>query len=283
VGARGWGRGHLELLREVASVEDEAISGHGGSLVKRLGDGSMSVFGGAEDAVRAALDTHEAVGSIDVHGYTLTLRAGVHLGRPRRVGGDYLGVDVNIAARVGECSKPGEVLVSDPAHAALDASVSGSGAGGACRSQARRETSRSGRSSRRAPRASPVLYEGIGRDAVVGILERRRGPVRIDPRLARMGLQERIIGYPVDRRVLDRTAESVDEPRPCPAGTTRCIVLLSFPGEIHPSQAPFPVVWRGNPPKRQIQDPRTSQLFRRVRGVKVRLVRCRYKLEAQGD
>lgn len=110
----------LELLGEVAGVEDEAISRHGGSLVKRLGDGSMSVFGGAEDAVRAALDAHEAASAIDVRGYTPTLRAGVHLGRPRRVGSDYLGVDVNIAARVGECAKPGEVLVSDPAHAALD-------------------------------------------------------------------------------------------------------------------------------------------------------------------
>jgi adenylate cyclase len=109
----------LELLRQVATVEDEAISDHGGSLVKRLGDGSMSVFGSADDAVRAALHTHEGVRGIDVEGYTPTLRAGVHVGRPRKVGGDYLGVDVNIAARVGECAKPGEVLVSDQARAAM--------------------------------------------------------------------------------------------------------------------------------------------------------------------
>src|SRR3954468_6739050 len=50
----------LELLRQVATVEDAAISDHGGSLVKRLGDGSMSVFGSADDAVRAAFQTHEA-------------------------------------------------------------------------------------------------------------------------------------------------------------------------------------------------------------------------------
>lgn len=109
----------LELLRQVASVEDEAISNRGGSLVKRLGDGSMSVFAGADDAVQAALDTQEAASDIDVDGYTPKLRAGVHVGRPRRVGSDYLGVDVNIAARVGESAKGGEVLVSDPAHAAL--------------------------------------------------------------------------------------------------------------------------------------------------------------------
>lgn len=110
----------LELLREVADVEDAAISKHGGSLVKRLGDGSMSVFASAEDAVQAALDSHGSAAEIEVAGYVPRLRAGVHVGRPRRVGSDYLGVDVNIAARVGECAKGGEVLVSDPAHAALE-------------------------------------------------------------------------------------------------------------------------------------------------------------------
>jgi len=110
----------LELLRQVATVEDEVISSNGGSLVKRLGDGSMSVFGSPDDAVRAALHTHESVRDIEVEGHTPTLRAGVHVGRPRRVGSDYLGVDVNIAARVGECAKAGEVLVSDPAHAAME-------------------------------------------------------------------------------------------------------------------------------------------------------------------
>ena len=111
----------LELLRQVATVEDQAISDRGGSLVKRLGDGAMSVFGSADDAVRAALQTQQGIREVEVEGHTPTLRAGVHVGRPRRVGGDYLGVDVNIAARVGECAKAGEVLVSEPARVAMDA------------------------------------------------------------------------------------------------------------------------------------------------------------------
>lgn len=109
----------LELLRQVATMEDHAISDHGGSLVKRLGDGSMSVFAGADDAVRAALQTVEGIRGVEVAGHTPTLRAGVHVGRPRRVGSDYLGVDVNIAARVGQSAKAGEVLVSDPAREAM--------------------------------------------------------------------------------------------------------------------------------------------------------------------
>jgi adenylate cyclase len=110
----------LELLRQVAAAEDNAISGNGGSLVKRLGDGAMAVFRAAEQGVRAALQAQLDVGRIEVNGHTPELRAGVHLGRPRRVGGDYLGVDVNIAARVGEAARGGEVLVSESAREVLD-------------------------------------------------------------------------------------------------------------------------------------------------------------------
>jgi adenylate cyclase len=109
----------LEMLRRVAVAEDTAISAHGGSLVKRLGDGAMAVFRAPEKAVHAALQAQRDVGGIEVNGRTPELRAGVHLGRPRRVGSDYLGVDVNIAARVGEAAKGGEVLISGSARAAL--------------------------------------------------------------------------------------------------------------------------------------------------------------------
>jgi class 3 adenylate cyclase len=110
----------LELLRQVAVVEDEAVSTHGGNVVKRLGDGSMSVFRTARDAVGAALQAQAGVGEIEVGGHRPRLRAGVHVGRPRRVGRDYLGVDVNIAARVAQQAKGGEVLASDAVCETLD-------------------------------------------------------------------------------------------------------------------------------------------------------------------
>jgi class 3 adenylate cyclase len=53
-------------------------------------------------------------------GYEPRLRAGIHLGRPRKIGGDYLGVDVNVAARVAGGAKAGEVLVSGPVCDRLD-------------------------------------------------------------------------------------------------------------------------------------------------------------------
>ena len=40
------------------------------------------------------------------------MRVGVHTGRPQRIGSDWLGVDVNIAARVMERATKGELVVS---------------------------------------------------------------------------------------------------------------------------------------------------------------------------
>ncbi len=50
--------------------------------------------------------------AIEVHGERPRMRAGAHHGRPRRVGRDFLGVDVNIAARVAQAAKADELLVS---------------------------------------------------------------------------------------------------------------------------------------------------------------------------
>jgi adenylate cyclase len=110
----------LEVLRQVGDAEQKAVSSNNGAVVKRLGDGAMAVFSESEQAVRAALDAQREIEKIQVNGYRPTQRAGVHRGTPRKVKGDFLGVDVNIAARVGDCAEGGEVLISEPVHEELD-------------------------------------------------------------------------------------------------------------------------------------------------------------------
>jgi adenylate cyclase len=110
----------LDLLRQVGDVEQRAISDHGGAVVKRLGDGAMAVFSQAEHAVRAALQAQKELGGIKIGGHKPKMRAGVHQGQPRKVRGDFLGVDVNIAARVGDAAKGNQVLVSEAAREVLD-------------------------------------------------------------------------------------------------------------------------------------------------------------------
>lgn len=110
----------VELLREVGAAVENAVLHDGGRIVKRLGDGVMATFRTAQAALDAALSAQEALAQITVEGYTPQMRCGVHFGRPRKLGGDYLGVDVNIAARVADAAKGGQVLVSDPVLQRLD-------------------------------------------------------------------------------------------------------------------------------------------------------------------
>jgi adenylate cyclase len=110
----------LELLRAVGTAVETAIDAHGGRIIKRLGDGVMATFLDAPSAVEAALDAQDALAQVEVDGYRPEMRAGIHWGRPRLLGGDYLGVDVNIAARVGDAAKAGEVVVSEPVLEQVD-------------------------------------------------------------------------------------------------------------------------------------------------------------------
>jgi adenylate cyclase len=110
----------IELLREFTEAVEPPILEQRGEVVKRLGDGLMAAFWDASSATEAAFAAHERTAAIEVGGYRPRLRTGIHLGRPRKLGGDYFGVDVNIAARLADAAKPGEVLVSDPTFEALD-------------------------------------------------------------------------------------------------------------------------------------------------------------------
>jgi adenylate cyclase len=109
----------IVLLREVSDAIEPPMLQRRGEVVKRLGDGLMGAFGDAPSAVEAAFDARERLASIEVEGYRPRLRTGIHLGRPRKIGGDYFGVDVNIAARLAEAADPGDVMVSDRTLQAL--------------------------------------------------------------------------------------------------------------------------------------------------------------------
>ncbi|MDQ3728082.1 MAG: adenylate/guanylate cyclase domain-containing protein [Actinomycetota bacterium] len=110
----------VELLRKVSQAIEPPVAENTGKVVKRLGDGMMAVFASPADALNAVTDAHGRLAKIEVAGYRPLLRAGMHVGRPERVGDDYFGVDVNIAARVAEAASGGELLASDKALNELD-------------------------------------------------------------------------------------------------------------------------------------------------------------------
>jgi adenylate cyclase len=112
----------VALLREVSAAIEPPVTEYTGKVVKRLGDGMMAVFASPVDALEAIQEAQRRLAEVEVAGYRPRLRAGLHLGRPERVGDDYFGVDVNIAARVAEAASADEILISDRVLSELDPS-----------------------------------------------------------------------------------------------------------------------------------------------------------------
>jgi class 3 adenylate cyclase len=89
------GAGHLGRPRAAPSGETAAheaglaaISSNQGRVVKRLGDGHMAVFGDLRAGVDSARAIQDGLTGVVVGGHEPRLRAGLHLGRPRKLGGD---------------------------------------------------------------------------------------------------------------------------------------------------------------------------------------------------
>jgi adenylate cyclase len=98
-----------QLADRLATLVNEAAQPHGGHPVKWLGDGVMFHFPEAAGAVLTALDLVEQTpATVDVRA-----RVGVNAGRVIFRDGDYFGRTVNVAARIADYARPGEVLVSD--------------------------------------------------------------------------------------------------------------------------------------------------------------------------
>lgn len=111
----------LVALRAFRAAEfDPTIAGHGGNIVKNMGDGWLVEFASVVDAVTAAMRLQDSLsGRSD-----LQLRFGVHIGDITRDGDDLFGDGVNIAARLEALASPGQLLISDPAYGSLDGTLS---------------------------------------------------------------------------------------------------------------------------------------------------------------
>lgn len=110
----------LTLLRRVSQAIEPPLLDAGGRIVKRMGDGLMAVFRDPLVAVAAVLQAQDAIETVEVNGHTPRMRVGIHTGRPQRLADDWLGVDVNIAARVMERAVKGGIVVSGPTLERID-------------------------------------------------------------------------------------------------------------------------------------------------------------------
>jgi adenylate cyclase len=97
-----------DLATRLATLVRRSAQEHDGTPVKWLGDGVMFYFREPADAVLAALAMVEVVGRQGLP----PAHVGIHAGPVIFQDGDYFGRTVNLAARIGEYARPGEVVVS---------------------------------------------------------------------------------------------------------------------------------------------------------------------------
>jgi class 3 adenylate cyclase len=105
----------LELARSVAA-------GHGGRLVKTIGDEAMLAFRSADDAAAAAAEIQMRMATPSGTGVPVAFRVGFHLGTAIEAeDGDVFGDGVNVAARMVSLAKRGQVILSASTAQALSA------------------------------------------------------------------------------------------------------------------------------------------------------------------
>ncbi|HLF33564.1 MAG TPA: adenylate/guanylate cyclase domain-containing protein [Cyclobacteriaceae bacterium] len=102
----------LKILEQNRKIQKSMIKSFGGRLLKELGDGTLSVFFTASDAVLCAI---EIMNKVKQDG-SYNLRMGIHIGEIVFTEKDVFGDGVNIASRIMSQAKEGEICLSEAVY-----------------------------------------------------------------------------------------------------------------------------------------------------------------------
>jgi predicted ATPase/class 3 adenylate cyclase len=115
---RALGNGFTPLQDLHADVIRAAIAAEDGHEVRTEGDSFFVAFGTAGQALRAAVDAQRGLAAAAwPAGGPVRVRMGMHTGEGVLGGDDYVGLDVNLAARIAAAANGGQVLLSDATRA----------------------------------------------------------------------------------------------------------------------------------------------------------------------
>src|SRR3954453_12335749 len=104
-----------QLLQAFEEIVPSAATGHGGRVVKLIGDGAMYVAESAASGAAAALEICSRISEAELP----QVRVGADIGPVLGRSGDYFGEVVNRAARLVALARPGTVVVTDTVAVAL--------------------------------------------------------------------------------------------------------------------------------------------------------------------
>jgi len=107
----------LATIGRCVTLMSTVCVGHGGRVVKTIGDEVMAVFPAADKAAQAAAEMQARIREHPpVGGSRLGIRVGFHVGQAIEAEGDVFGDSVNVAARMAALAKREQIILS--AHAA---------------------------------------------------------------------------------------------------------------------------------------------------------------------
>lgn len=102
-----------ELIAEHAAIIRSALREHDGVEVNTEGDSFFAVFASTASAILALADAQRALARAQLDWpEALRVRVGIHTGEARLSGRDYVGLEVNRAARIAAAAHGGQVLLS---------------------------------------------------------------------------------------------------------------------------------------------------------------------------
>jgi len=100
-------------IERCLAIVEEVAKEHGGEVVKTIGDEMMTTFPTADHAARAARDVQARIADERTQqGAPLAMHVGFHFGPVIEDGGDVFGDSVNVAARMTELAKGGQIITS---------------------------------------------------------------------------------------------------------------------------------------------------------------------------
>ena len=110
----------LATIGRCVAIISTVCVGHGGRVVKTIGDEAMAVFASADKAAQAAAEMQARISEHPpVGGSRLAIRIGFHLGPTIETDGDVFGDSVNVAARMAALAKREQIILSSTTADAL--------------------------------------------------------------------------------------------------------------------------------------------------------------------
>jgi class 3 adenylate cyclase len=122
--------GSTRLIQELGSVYGLAlqtnrhiltscVEANDGQVIRGdEGDGSFFVFSRPGDAITAAVESQRRIQANEIAGVSIRVRAGLHTGPAVLYGGEHVGINVHIAARVCAAASGGQILCTGATAAA---------------------------------------------------------------------------------------------------------------------------------------------------------------------